>query len=99
RQLSAIEIHGSDEMHYFVVSQLTYADIYRERLSEVVGFTVNSAWVRKNYFSDLADEVWQVGPGTRRGLIHSVTDAEGRVVAGVPVGDLGVLTHRRPLPV
>jgi signal transduction histidine kinase len=97
RQLSAFDVHAGN-FDYEVVAQLTYADIYRERLLEVVGFTVNAGWVRTNYFSDLADEVWQVGPGTGSGLIHSVTDADGRVVAGVQVSDLGVLTHRRPLP-
>ena len=52
RQLSAIDVREGD-VAYHVVAQLTYADIYREHLAEVVGFTVNSAWVRKNYFSDL----------------------------------------------
>ena len=97
RQLSAVELRLGGAA-YHVVAQLTYADIYREHLDEVVGFTVNSAWVRKNYFKDLASEVWQVGPGTERGLIHSVTDAEGRVVAGADIVDSGVLTHRRQLP-
>jgi signal transduction histidine kinase len=97
RQLSAVVLRVGD-VAYHVVAQLTYADIYREHLSEVVGFTVNSAWVRNNYFSDLVSEVWQVGPGTETGLIHSVTDAQGRVVAGAAIDDAGNLTHRRQLP-
>ena len=81
---------------YQVVAQLTYADAFRERLSEIVGFTVSQPWVRQHYFSDLAGQVWEIGAGAEKGLALSVTDGFGAQVAGVRIDDKGTLTNQRP---
>ncbi len=78
-----------------VVAQLTYADAFREHLSEVVGFTVSLPWVRQHYFSDLAGQVWAIGAGAEKGLTLSVTDGVGNQVAGVRIDDTGTLTNQR----
>lgn len=80
---------------YQVVAQLSYADAFREHLSEVVGFTVSLPWVRQQYFSDLARQVWEIGSGAEEGLTLSVTDGFGNQVAGVPIDDTGTLTNQR----
>lgn len=87
-----------DDATYQVVAQLTYGDIYREQLSGFVGFTVDLQWVKEHYFSELANELWQIGPGTEHGLTLSVVDDDGHVVAGSPIAADTPLTHRRRLP-
>jgi signal transduction histidine kinase len=82
---------------YQVVAQLTYTDAFRERLAEVVGFTVNLQWVQQHYFSDLAGQVWEIGAGAEKGLSLSVTDGFGNQVAGVPIDAKETLTSQRPL--
>jgi len=78
-----------------VIAQLVYSDNYREHLSSVVGFIVNLDWIRQHYFSDLTQQVWNIGHGTETGLAMQITDASGALVAGNP-GDLsGSLSHRR----
>lgn len=84
-----------DGMPYQIVAQLTYDDVYRERLAAIVGFTVNRSWVRQHYFSDLTKQVWNIGPGPETGLALSVTDHQGTVVAGIATDDATALTHRR----
>jgi two-component system phosphate regulon sensor histidine kinase PhoR len=66
---------------YQVVARLVYADALRETLHSVVGFTVNLAWVRQSYFSDLLS---QVAPIATRGnsLDIAVLDENGRRVWG-----------------
>jgi len=77
-----------------VVAQLIYADNYREQLARVVGFIVNLDWIRQHYFSDLTQQVWNIGHGTETGLAMQITDSSGTLVAG-SVGDLsGPLSHR-----
>ena len=82
---------------YQVVAQLTYADPFREHLSEVVGFTVNLSWVHQHYFADLARQVWEIGAGAENGLTLSVTDSAGNQVAGTRIDDVGTLTNQRPI--
>ena len=72
---------------YAIVARLQYADVYRERLESVTGFTVNLAWVRERYFSELVSEVSRIGEsGTA--LEYAVLDERGATVAGVARGDL-----------
>ncbi|HUA84993.1 MAG TPA: HAMP domain-containing sensor histidine kinase [Bryobacteraceae bacterium] len=66
---------------YQFVARITYADSLREHLESVSGFTVNLAWVRKWYFSDI---LTQIGPSARGGLSQDVAllDENGRTVWG-----------------
>jgi signal transduction histidine kinase len=80
---------------YQVVAQIRHADVYREQISDVIGFMVDLQWVKDRYFAELSSEVWQIGPGSERGLTLSVTDALGRVVAGSPLPQPSALTERR----
>jgi signal transduction histidine kinase len=82
-----------------VIAQLIYSDNYREQLSSVVGFIVNLDWIRQRYFSDLSQQVWNIGHGTEIGLAMQITDSNGILVAGTS-GDLsGPLSHRRTFDV
>ena len=49
---------------YQIVARLVYADPLQETLHSVIGFTVNLAWVRQSYFSDILS---QVAPIATRG--------------------------------
>ncbi|MEO5741004.1 MAG: HAMP domain-containing sensor histidine kinase [Vicinamibacterales bacterium] len=66
---------------YQIVARLVYADPLQETLHSVIGFTVNLAWVRQSYFSDLLS---QVAPIVTRGnsLDIAVLDDNGRRVWG-----------------
>lgn len=66
---------------YQVVARLVYGDPLQERLDSVVGFTVNLAWVRRSYFSDILS---QVAPIATRGnsLEIAVVDDRGQRVWG-----------------
>jgi signal transduction histidine kinase len=66
---------------YQIVARLVYADPLQETLHSVIGFTVNLAWVRQSYFSDL---LAQVAPIATRGnsLDIAVLDDNGRRVWG-----------------
>ena len=66
---------------YQIVARLVYADPLQEMLHSVVGFTVNLAWVRQSYFSDLLS---QVAPIATRGnsLDIAVLDDNGQRVWG-----------------
>lgn len=46
---------------YQVVTLLSYADPFRDRLESVFGFMVNLDWVRAHYIQDLTDEVMRMG--------------------------------------
>lgn len=96
-QLSAFDLQIGG-VTYQIVAQLSYGDIFREQLSGFVGFAVDLQWVKSNYFSDLANELWKIGPGAERGLTLSVVDGDRQVVAGSKVDDGSSLTHQRPLP-
>jgi signal transduction histidine kinase len=80
-----------------IVAQLMYTTNYRQELSTVIGFTVNLDWIRDHYFSELTQQVWNIGHGADTGLTMQIIDAAGRVVAGRAT-DLpaGPLSHRRP---
>lgn len=72
---------------YAIVARLQYADVYRERLESITGFTVNLAWVRERYFSELVSEVSRIGE-TGTALDYAVLDERGATVAGVARGEL-----------
>jgi signal transduction histidine kinase len=94
RRLSAFRI-TLEGIEYQVVAQLSFRDVYREQLLEVVGFTVNLGWVREHYFRELTRQVWDVGGGADEGLTFSITDAAGSLVAGSPIPENDPLTHTR----
>ena len=66
---------------YQIVARLVYADPLQEQLHSVIGFTVNLAWVRASYFSDILS---QVAPIATRGntLDIAVLDDSGKRVWG-----------------
>jgi signal transduction histidine kinase len=66
---------------YQIVTRLVYADPLQESLDSVIGFTVNLAWVRQSYFSDILS---QVAPIVTRGssLDIAVLDDKGERVWG-----------------
>jgi signal transduction histidine kinase len=66
---------------YQVVARLVYGDPLQEHLESVSGFTVNLAWVRRSYFSDILS---QVVPIATRGntLDIAVLDDSGQRVWG-----------------
>jgi two-component system phosphate regulon sensor histidine kinase PhoR len=80
---------------YQVVVRLVYADSLQERLHSVIGFTVNLAWVRRSYFSDILS---QVAPIATRGnrLDIEVIDDGGQRVWGRDSGP-GAMTREFPL--
>jgi signal transduction histidine kinase len=66
---------------YQVVARLVYADPLQETLHSVIGFTVNMAWVRQSYFSDILSQVAPIA--TRNsGLDIAVLDDKGQRVWG-----------------
>lgn len=93
RRLSAFEVSLNDT-RYQVVASLKYRDVFRERVSEVVGFTVNLHWVEDHYFAELTNQVKEIGGGA--GLTFAVIDGTGRRVAGATPGDDVTTTIRRP---
>lgn len=97
RTVSAFDV-ALDGAPYQVVGQISYADIYRERVSGVIGFIVDLQWVDDHYFAELTSEVWQIGSGPEGGLVLSVTDSRGRVVAGSALSAASDLTERRTFP-
>jgi signal transduction histidine kinase len=80
---------------YQIVARLVYADPLQETLDSVIGFTVNLAWVRQSYFSDILS---QVAPIATRGnsLDIAVLDDTGRRVWGRESGG-AVLVREFPL--
>src|SRR5687767_7696244 len=80
---------------YQIVARLVYGDPLQETLHSVIGFTVNLAWVRQSYFSDLLS---QVTPIATRGnsLDIAVLDDNGTRVWGHESGG-AVLIREFPL--
>jgi signal transduction histidine kinase len=97
RRLSAFHIDLGG-IPYQVVAQLNYRDIYRERLADLVAFTINLDWVRRHYFRDLTHQVWNVSGGAEEGLTFSVVDATGALIVGAPMREDDALTNTRPFP-
>lgn len=93
-RISVISEPLGDAPHQIVI-QLFYADEYRQRLSIVVGFTVDLDWIRREYFTDLVDEIWHIGHGRNSGLELSIADAQGKPIAGSAVQGNGSLVQRR----
>jgi len=96
RRLSAFEI-PIEGTRYQVVALLTYRDVFRDHLSEVVGFTVNLPWARAHYFPELSRQAWDSVVGSGAGLSLSLTDDTGAVVAGAPADRDLRLTQRAQL--
>ena len=71
---------------YEIVARLQYADVYRERLESIAGFTVNLAWIRERYFSELVSEVSRIGE-SGAALEYAVLDDSGNAVTGAIKGD------------
>ena len=94
RALSVFTV-GLNGVPYQVVALLTYGDVYRERLSGAVGFTVNLSWLRDHYFADLTRQVWNIGPGVDLALAFNISDHQNHLVTGVPIDDDSTLTRRR----
>jgi signal transduction histidine kinase len=75
---------------YQIVARLVYADPLQETLHSVIGFTVNLAWVRQSYFSDILS---QVAPIATRGnsLDIAVLDDNGQRVWGRETGQAALV--------
>ena len=66
---------------YQVIARIVYADALQERIHSVIGFTVNLAWVRRSYFSDILSQVAPIA--TRgNGLDIAVLDDAGQLIWG-----------------
>jgi signal transduction histidine kinase len=94
RRAAVLELVIAD-VPYQVVIELTYADAFKEKMTGLVGFTVNLPWVQQHYFADLTSEVWAIGGGAEEGLTVSVIDGLGRPLAGTPLRERELLTQRR----
>jgi signal transduction histidine kinase len=80
---------------YQVVARMLYRDALRQQLEAVFGFTVDLAWAREHYFSELTRQVARIS-GTPGGLSLAVLDEKGRRVTGVMAGVAASATARRP---
>lgn len=94
RQIGVHTLSLAGVPHQLVV-QVFYRDDYRQSPSVVVGFTVDLQWIRQQYFTALADEIWHIGQGRNAGLGLQITDAQGVTVAGSPVNSDGPLVQHR----
>jgi signal transduction histidine kinase len=71
---------------YQIVARLVYADPLQEQLHSIIGFTVNLAWVRQSYFSDILSQVEPIAT-TGSDLNIAVVDDAGNRIWGHDVGD------------
>ena len=94
RQISVIA-DSLGEVPHQIVFQLFYADDFRQELAVVVGFTVDLHWIRRNYFTDLVDEIGHIGRDRSTGLDLAITDTSGAWIAGAPVKSQSNLVQRR----
>ena len=78
---------------YQVIALVSYTDPLRERPSAVLGFMVNLAWTRENYFKDLTSQVRLI-EGDDRGLEFTLLDDQSMPVVG-PVPDDPAAPARR----
>jgi two-component system phosphate regulon sensor histidine kinase PhoR len=83
---------------YQVVAHALFASSPPHHLLGFMAFTVNTPWVRAQYFDPLIRQVEKMG-GSLGGLSFSVSDDEGRAVTSAPVeaDDTGDLHTRFPL--
>lgn len=70
---------------YQVVARLMYADPMQEQPHAVIGFTVNLAWVRREYFADIFSQVVPLADRRNRAQI-GVLDGQGHLVWGTGNG-------------
>jgi signal transduction histidine kinase len=94
RSLAVFEYELS-KRQYQVIAQLTYDDVYKQRLASATGFVVDLDWVRTHYFSDLGRQVWNIGRAPEAGLVMQIRDGGKRLVAGSPLDDGSPLVQRR----
>ena len=71
---------------YQIVARLVYADPLQEQLHSIIGFTVNLAWVRQSYFSDILSQVEPIAT-TGSDLNIAVVDDGGNRIWGLDAGD------------
>ena len=69
---------------YQVVAHALFSSSPPHQLLGFMAFTVNTAWVRDQYFDPLVKQVEKMG-GSLGGLSISVSDDEGRAVTSAPV--------------
>jgi len=83
---------------YQVVAHALFASSPPHHLLGFMAFTVNTPWVRAQYFDPLIKQVEKMG-GSLGGLSFSVSDDEGRAVTSAPIqsDDTGDLHTRFPL--
>jgi signal transduction histidine kinase len=94
REIGVVAASLGDVPHQ-IVFQLFYDDDYRQTPSVVVGFTVDLAWVRGEYFPDLVDEIWHIHQGSDSEFGLAITDGSGAHIAGSPVRTEGSLVQQR----
>jgi signal transduction histidine kinase len=94
RRFSYFEIVLGDRPHQ-VIAQINYADPYRQRVSAIIGFTVDMRLVREHYFGEFATQMAPLTSGQRDRLIINITDSGGRRVAGTSVDEHSRFTQRR----
>lgn len=94
RRFSMFDIR-LENARYQVVAGLRYDNPYRERLDAVFGFTVNMAWVREKYFTDVTREIARIA-GSDSGLVLTILDEAGtlRAASGPDASD-GVAGRRQ----
>jgi signal transduction histidine kinase len=87
-----------DRIPYQVVAHALFASNPAHELLGFLAFTVNTVWVRAQYFDPLVKQVEKIS-GSLGGLSISVSDDEGRAVTSTPVepDDAGDLHTRFPL--
>ena len=71
-------------MPYQVVAHALFSSSPPHQLLGFMAFTVNTAWVRDQYFDPLVKQVEKMG-GSLGGLSISVSDDEGRAVTSAPI--------------
>jgi two-component system, OmpR family, phosphate regulon sensor histidine kinase PhoR len=71
---------------YQVVARLAYNDPLREQLRSVVGFTVNTTWVRRSYFSEILSQVARISDN-RIKFDLAVLDDQKHLVYGIEDAD------------
>jgi signal transduction histidine kinase len=79
---------------YQVVAHLLYRGTGSGQLLGFVAFTVNMAWVRSNYFSEIVDQIARIG-SKEEAMALSILDDAGRAVASSGVSEASERVHER----